>query len=166
MGQIEAVIENNLITPLITLLRTGEFDVKKEAAWAISNLTSGGNDNQINYLVHQGAIPPLCALFTWANSRIVTVALEGIESILRVGANEAAKTGGRNHHADFVEECGAVDKLEALQQMENVEVEIYEKAAFLVKKYFDGVHVANGSELENNFEFNAGNKQGGKDFNF
>lgn len=165
--QIEAVIENSMIQPLVTLLRTGEFDVKKEAAWAISNLTSGGNDNQIKYLVHQGAIPPLCALFTSSNSRIVMVALEGIENILRVGSNEAAKTGARNRHADLVEECGAVDKLEALQQMENVEVEIYEKAAFLVKKYFDGVHVANGSELTSNFEFNAaGKQQGGGDFNF
>merc|ERR1712173_3527 len=127
MGQIEAVIENNLITPLVTLLRTGEFDVKKEAALAVSNLSSGGNDNQVKFLVHQQAIPPLCALFTSTNSRIVLVALEGIENILRVGANEAGKTGGRNRHADLVEECGAVDKLEALQQMENVEVEIYEK---------------------------------------
>merc|ERR1719220_3039488 len=153
--QIEAVIGNSMIQPLVTLLRTGEFDVKKEAAWAISNLTSGGNDNQIKYLVHQGAIPPLCDLFTSTNSRIVMVALEGIENILRVGQNEAANTGGVNHFAELVEECGAVDKLEALQQMENVEVEIYEKAAFLVKKYFDGVHVANGSEMSGAFGFNA-----------
>merc|ERR1719320_485958 len=94
--QIEAVIENSMIQPLVTLLRTGEFDVKKEAAWAISNLTSGGNDNQIKYLVHQGAIPPLCDLFTSKNSRIVMVALEGIENILRVGANESAREGGVN----------------------------------------------------------------------
>jgi len=159
--QIEAVIGNSMIQPLVTLLRTGEFDVKKEAAWAISNLTSGGNDNQIKYLVHQGAIEPLCALFVSTNSRIVLVALEGIENILRVGQNEASKTGNRNRHADLVEECGAVDKLEALQQMENVEVEIYEKAAFLVKKYFDGVHVANGADMGGAFEFNAKNGGGG-----
>merc|ERR1719471_606363 len=153
--QIEAVIGNSVIQPLVTLLRTGEFDVKKEAAWAISNLTSGGSDSQIKYLVHQGAIPPLCALFGSTNNRIVLVALEGIENILRVGQNEANKTGSRNRHADLVEECGAVDKLEALQQMENVEVEIYEKAALLVKKYFDGVHVVNGSELAGGFGFNS-----------
>jgi len=164
--QIEAVIENSIIHPLVTLLRTGAFDVKKEAAWAVSNLTSGGNDNQIKYLVHQGVIPPLCDLFLASNSRIVMVALEGIENILRVGANEAAKTNGRNRNADLVEECGAVDKLEALQQMENIEVEIYEKAAFLVKKYFDGVHVANGSDLTNNFEFNTKSSTQTGDFNF
>lgn len=152
--QIEAVIENNMIQPLTALLRTGEFDVKKEAAWAISNLTSGGNDAQIKFLVHQQAIPPLCALFASTNSRIVLVALEGIENILRVGANEAQKTNGRNQYALYVEECGGVDQLELLQQMENVEVEIYEKAAHLVKKYFDGVHITTTNEENAGFEFN------------
>lgn len=155
--QIEAVIENNMIQPLATLLRTGEFDVKKEAAWAISNLTSGGNDAQIKFLVHQQAIPPLCALFTSTNSRIVMVALEGIENILRVGQNEASKTNGPNRFAELVEECGGVDKLEILQQMENVEVEIYEKAAHLVKKYFDGVHVTTATEDSTAFEFSQFN---------
>jgi len=155
--QIESVIENNMIQPLTALLRTGEFDVKKEAAWAISNLTSGGNDAQIKFLVHQQAIPPLCALFSSTNSRIVLVALEGIENILRVGASEAAKSSGRNQYAQYVEECGGVDQLEVLQQLENVEVEIYEKAAHLVKKYFDGVHIT--TTEENGFEFNNNFKQ-------
>jgi len=153
--QIEAVIENNLITPLITLLRTGEFDVKKEAAWAVSNLSSGGNDNQVKFLVHQQAIPPLCALFTSTNSRIVLVALEGIENILRVGQNEAANTGGVNHFAELVEECGGVGKLENLQQAENIEVELYEKAGQIVKNYFDGVHVTTATNEPQGFnEFN------------
>merc|ERR1719411_1378917 len=162
--QIEAVLQNSMIQPLVTLLRTGEFDVKKEAAWAISNLTSGGNDVQIKFLVHQQAIPPLCALFGSSNSRIVMVALEGIENILRVGANEASKNpDGRNRHADLVEECNGVDKLEALQSKEDVEVEIYEKAAFLVKKYFDGVNMDNAGPEDANFEFNdqqAANRTG------
>merc|ERR1712048_1188979 len=131
--QIEAVIENSMIQPLVTLLRTGEFDVKKEAAWAVSNLSSGGNDNQVKFLVHQQAIPPLCALFTSTNNRIVLVALEGIENILRVGQNEAAKNGGTNHFAELVEECGGVSKLEVLKKAENIEVELYEKAGSIVQ---------------------------------
>lgn len=38
-----------MIGPIINLLQTAEFDIKKEAAWAISNLTSGGNHDQIKY---------------------------------------------------------------------------------------------------------------------
>merc|ERR1719220_226372 len=153
--QIEAVIGNSMIQPLVTLLRTGEFDVKKEAAWAISNLTSGGNDNQIKYLVHQGAIPPLCDLFTSTNSRIVMVALEGIENILRVGQNEAAKENARNRYADLVEECRGVEKLEKIHQIESIEVELYEKAGQIVKNYFDGVHVTTATNEPQGFnEFN------------
>ncbi|KAI7739892.1 hypothetical protein M8C21_026816, partial [Ambrosia artemisiifolia] len=43
------VIEAGLIAPLVNLLQTAEFDIKKEAAWAISNATSGGTNEQINF---------------------------------------------------------------------------------------------------------------------
>ena len=62
--QIQAVIDSTIIPPLISLLAHAEFDIKKEAAWAISNATSGGTADQIRYLVHQGAIKPLCDLLT------------------------------------------------------------------------------------------------------
>jgi importin subunit alpha-1 len=48
---IQAVVESGLIPPLIALLATAEFDIKKEAAWAVSNATSGGSHEQIKYLV-------------------------------------------------------------------------------------------------------------------
>jgi hypothetical protein len=41
--QIQAVYETGLVSPLVHLLGHAEFDIKKEAAWAISNATSGGN---------------------------------------------------------------------------------------------------------------------------
>lgn len=43
----QAVIEAHIILPLIQLLQQAEFDIKKEAAWAISNATSGGSPEQI-----------------------------------------------------------------------------------------------------------------------
>merc|ERR1719183_1149519 len=88
--QIQAIIESNIIPPLVYLLQHAEFDIKKEAAWAISNATSGGTHQQIKYLVEQGAIKPLCDLIVCSDARIVTVALEGLENILKVG--EAMKT--------------------------------------------------------------------------
>ena len=42
--QIQAVIENNCLPPLIEVLTHGDFKSKKESAWAITNLTSGNND--------------------------------------------------------------------------------------------------------------------------
>ena len=52
---------------------------------AISNATSGGTADQIKYLVSQGGIKPLCDLLSCSDARIVTVALEGLENILKVG---------------------------------------------------------------------------------
>ncbi len=86
--QIQAVLDANLLSPLIHLLATAEFDIKKEAAWAISNATSGGTADQIRQLVQSGCIKPLCELLTVNDARIITVALEGLENILKVGQTE------------------------------------------------------------------------------
>ena len=45
---LQAVIEANIISPLVHLLQNAEFDIKK-GAWAISNATSGGTRDQIKY---------------------------------------------------------------------------------------------------------------------
>ena len=81
---MQAVIENNIIPPLVHLLATAEFDIRKESAWAISNATSGGSHEQIKYLVRAGCIKPLCDLLDCSDVRIITVALEGLENILKV----------------------------------------------------------------------------------
>ena len=73
----------DLVVPLVHMLSEAEFDIKKEAAWAISNATSGGRAEQIHTLVQAGAIRPLCDLLTCSDPRIITVALEGIENILK-----------------------------------------------------------------------------------
>lgn len=133
--QIQAVIDAHIFPPLINLLRSAEFDIQKEAAWAISNATSGGRDSQIKYLVEIGVIPPLCELFRCMEPRIVLVALEGIENILRVGQQEAKQTGGENKYAEMVEECGGLALLEDLQRHNNEE--IYQKAQRILINYFN-----------------------------
>ena len=77
-------MDAGIIPPLVELLQNAEFDIKKEAAWAISNATSGGTPEQIKFLVDAGCIPPLCDLLTTFDPRVITVALEGLENILKV----------------------------------------------------------------------------------
>jgi len=129
------VIEANLIQPLVLILRTAEFDIQKEAAWAISNATSGGTDDQLRYLVGQGVIAPMCELFKCPDPKIVLVAMEGIENILRVGKKDAPKYNNVNQYAENVEQCGGLDLLEALQRHDNEE--IYDKAVKILKDYFE-----------------------------
>lgn len=133
--QINAVIEANIIPPLIQILTNADFDVKKEAAWAISNATSGGTPIQIKYLVEQGCIEPLCSLLTVHDARIVSVALEGLENILRVGQKEKDTSGAEfNEYARSIEAVAGLDKIEGLQQHSNQEV--YEKAVRILEVFF------------------------------
>jgi len=136
--QIEAVIKNNLFQPVIHLLQRGEFDVKKEAAWAVSNATSGGSAEQIRYLVTLDVIPSLCDLFNSNNIKVIMVALEGLENILKVGEADKVQTHGRNLFAEKVEECGGLDLLESLQTVDMVGDEIYERLILIIRKFFGG----------------------------
>merc|ERR1712173_357566 len=136
--QIEAVLQNSLFQPVIALLQKGEFDVKKEAAWAISNATSGGNVQQIRYLVNLNCIQPLCALLNPNNNKVIMVALEGLENILRVGEADKAQTGGTNLYATKVEEAKGLDYMESLQGVQDLEQEIYDRLVLMVSKYFGG----------------------------
>ncbi|XP_023765658.1 importin subunit alpha-1a [Lactuca sativa] len=134
--QIQAVIEAGLIGPLVNLLQTAEFDIKKEAAWAISNATSGGNNEQIKYLVSQGCIKPLCDLLACPDPRIVTVCLEGLENILKVGEVEKnlGQSGDVNFYAQLIDEAEGLEKIENLQSHDNNE--IYEKAVKILETYW------------------------------
>lgn len=135
--QIQSVIDANLLVPLVNLLSTAEFDIKKEAAWAVSNATSGGTEQQLRLLVQCGCIKPLCELLTVNDVRIVTVALEGLENILKVGeqAKKMPGSNGINPYAQMVEDAEGLDKIESLQDHENEE--LYEKAVHILETYFD-----------------------------
>lgn len=133
--QIQRVIEANLIPPLVTMLREESFDIQKEAAWAISNATSGGNPAQIRFLAETGVIPALCGLFSCTDPKIVMVALEGIENILRAGKRESAKSCSVNPYTDAIEECGGLDGLEILQRHDNEE--IYDRAVRVLREHFE-----------------------------
>lgn len=82
-----------------------EFKTRKEAAWAITNAASGGSTDQIRYLVQLSCIPPLCDLLTVMDSKIVQVALNGLEHILRAGDQEAKQHGITNSYSVLIEEC-------------------------------------------------------------
>ena len=135
-GQIQAVLDANVIPPLIQLLLNAEFDIKKEAAWAISNTTSGGSPEQLRHLVQCGCIKPLCDLLTCSDARIITVALEGLENILKVGEKDAKSSNQLNQYATLIEESEGLDKIEQLQNHQNNE--IYEKALKILEVYFGG----------------------------
>lgn len=132
--QIQTVIDTNIIPCLINVLSTAEFKTRKEAAWAITNATSGGTQEQIMYIASQDAVRPLCDLLSMMDSKIILVALNGIENILRAGEAIIKDYGGQNMYSIQVEECFGLDKIEHLQEHENEE--IYHKAYEIIETYF------------------------------
>jgi len=115
-------------------MTAADFKIRKEGAWAITNATSGGTPQQIKYLVQRGCIKPMCDLLTSLDTRIIMVALNGLENILREGQKEAIETGV-NEYALMVEECGGLDNIESLQGHDNEE--IYQKTFDLVDHFFN-----------------------------
>ena len=136
--QIQSIIDANVIPPLINILQNADFKTKKEACWAISNATSGGLQEpaQIRYLVQQGCIKPMCDLLNSMDNKIIQVALDGLENILKVGEldKEAQGPGGLNAYAQFVEEAGGMHAIHNLQHHENLE--IYKKSFSIMDTYF------------------------------
>jgi importin subunit alpha-6/7 len=127
--QIQSVIDNNIIPPLIHLLANATFDIQKEAAWAFSNAAAYGSCAQIQFLVQQGCISPLCELLTTSDADVVSCVLFGLENIL-------IESERADLEEIFVRICKAdgVKKIEDLQQHERADVR--EQAAKLVGAYF------------------------------
>lgn len=175
-SQIQAVIDAGIIAPLINLLANGDFKTRKEACWAISNATSGGlqKPDQIRYLVSQGCIKPLCDLLACPDNKIIQVALDGLENILKVGDmdKEAGQPGEArvNRYALFIEEAGGMEKIHDCQN--NANEEIYMKAYNIIEKYFSDEDEAGGDieelapqQTQTGFALGTGQQQPGG-FNF
>ncbi|KAI9905456.1 hypothetical protein PsorP6_013641 [Peronosclerospora sorghi] len=139
--QIQCIIDADIFPSLISFVSTAEFDIRKEAAWAVSNATSGGSVKQIMHLVSLGCIKPLCDLLEVKDAKVVIVALEGLENILRVG--EMQKTNDINDIATMIDEADGVTKIQALQYHANED--IYVKSLKIVETYFNGEEDAEDS---------------------
>lgn len=164
-SQIQAVIDKGLFPDLIDIINRAEVRTRKEAAWAITNATSGGSSEQIDYLVGCGAIQALCGLLSVVDNKMIQVAMNGLENMLKAGQSQAGQSGvdeGVNKYVVMVEECGGLDKIEFLQSHENPE--IYQRAYSLIEKYFGNEDTDTNIDpvvdaANQQYQFNAENKQ-------
>ncbi|XP_030748012.1 importin subunit alpha-3 [Sitophilus oryzae] len=129
-NQVQAVINAGLLPNIIYNLSKGDFQTQKEAAWAISNLTIGGTREQVARLLQEGAIPPFCDLLNCKDPTVIQVVLDGINNMLKMAGPEV------EHLCTMIEECNGLDKIEALQNHENIE--IYKLAYDIIEQYFSG----------------------------
>ncbi len=130
-GQIESVIAAGLVKPLVELMADAQFEIKREAAWAIVNILLGGTEAHVRCVAEMGAIPAVCDILDCGESRIISVALDGLEVILEVGAMDVEY--GTPFYTVF-EEAGGIEKLEMLQ--DNEDDNVYQKAAAILTRFF------------------------------
>lgn len=130
----KAVFDANIFPKLIEILSKGENKTRKEAAWAVVNATSSGTPEQIRYLVDLNVIPPLCELLSIVDTKIVEVALNGLDNILKLGQQDSRNHDGNNPYALKIEECNGLDRIEFLQSHSNEK--IYKKAFQIIETFF------------------------------
>lgn len=161
-SQVKALVNTSNLLPqvLLQVSPSSEWDVRKEAAWVISNIATGGSKSDVIKLIEINAIEPLCDLLSVSEVRILLIALEALDSMLKHG--EAAKM----NCTLLVDEAEGVDKLELLQEHENEEV--YEKSVKILETYFGGEEdiesenvAPQGNMNSNTFSFGVANTQCG-----
>ena len=130
---IQKCIDIGLIKNLIQLTMTDASDIRKEAVWALSNATSQGTTDQFRYFVEQGMMQALGTVLQIQDPKVITVALEGINYILKAG-QQLISEGGENPYAVVAEQSSLMDTLEGLQFHENQKV--YEKAVQILEQHF------------------------------
>uniref|UniRef100_A0A4W3I3T9 Karyopherin alpha 3 (importin alpha 4) n=1 Tax=Callorhinchus milii TaxID=7868 RepID=A0A4W3I3T9_CALMI len=155
----------NLLThPKEKINKVGDFGTQKEAAWAISNLTISGKKEQVEYLVQQNVIPPFCKLLGVKDPQVIQVVLDGLNNILKVAGSDT------NTLVEMIEECGGLEKIEALQQHENED--IYKLAYEIIDHYFCGDEIDEDPSLipettpSGTFNFDPTADLQTKEFNF
>jgi len=126
--QIQTVIECGLIPLIIHHLAKSEFLTQREAAWAVTNMTISGSKAQIQYLVENGVIEPMCNLLSVKDTQVVQVVLDGLTNILKNAGSNVFVVAGE------IEKCNGLDKIEQLQSHENED--IYKLAYDLIDNYF------------------------------
>ncbi|KAI0218948.1 hypothetical protein L0F63_003096 [Massospora cicadina] len=167
-----AVVESGLFAPLVSILINDDFKTQKEACWAISNATTClvQRSDLMDAIVSFGVIQPLCDILTCTDAKILQVALDAIENILKTGEYARAHHG-YNPYVPMVEEARGIDRLNELQT--HGLSDIFQKAFNILETYFkdqddmDGMDDAMGGQIDEatgKFAFDASMPQGGFSF--
>lgn len=114
--QVKAVIDADIIPQLISILKSNcEWDVKKEAGWAIANAIEHASVENIKYLVKMKCVKPLCEILQCQDDQLVVAVLGGLKNIL-VSGQRLQTQGEKLFYARQIYEAGGVDSIIELKE--------------------------------------------------
>jgi hypothetical protein len=120
---------NGIPKRIIEMAIYGNFDIRREAVYTISNILTTGQFHETKIMVQEDALKALSSsLELKQDSRMLIAAMEALETIFEYDAKF-----NQNYCVLFDEEKG-IDKLEELQQ-HSID-EVYEKASAIITLYF------------------------------
>ncbi|CAD0206845.1 unnamed protein product [Chrysodeixis includens] len=153
--QIQRAIDQQVLVHLIHVLANEDIKCQKEAAWAITNLCLGGTPEQLDALISAGFLEPYCLLLASPDHKAVCVVLDGLTNLLQA----AVKFGQVEALCLKLEEIGALDQIENLQQHENEQV--YKKTLHILDTYFAEQEdpTAQPTQTEEEFQFGTNQQQ-------
>ncbi|XP_049883840.1 importin subunit alpha-1-like [Pectinophora gossypiella] len=158
--QIQAALDGGAAGHLLHVLTYEDIKCQKEAAWAITNVCLGGTPEQLDTLLSAGFLEPYCALLAAPDQRALTVVLDGLAHLLQA----AVKYGQVEPLCLKLEEIGALDQMEALQQHENEEV--YKKTVAILDTYFADQEDQTGQPAKTEQEYQFGTNPQDNQINF
>ena len=112
--QIQQIIDCGILDKLILLILNDDFEIKREALWALANTTLNSTPQQYLYMAEHNALSALTAMLTQPDIKTLIFALEGIENFLKNGKIHFLDERGENKFTIMLELCGGVDRLESL----------------------------------------------------
>ena len=109
--QVAGLVQcSQLLQQVIETAANDDWEVRKEAAWVISNICSSGAVPHIAEIVKLGALEVLVSLLHVPDTKIIVVALEALECVLSKGGEESA-------YRVKIAELGGVSLLEGLEEV-------------------------------------------------
>lgn len=134
--QIELLVTHPIFRLIVEASKDPDFEIKKEAVWALSNATHVKNVSLLMRMVKLGIFDRMVESLQHQDSRILLMALEGVNNLLRAGKEVmlGEKNSGFNELAVRFDEMGGLNRLEDLQTHPNAKV--YNKVVAIMDEHF------------------------------
>ncbi|XP_072178391.1 importin subunit alpha-5-like [Diadema setosum] len=136
---LQALIDSKVVPHAIKLHGIAGPKTLCETLRIITNIINKGTADHVRYLVAQGGVAGLCQVLDrellLEQESFSGAWLHAMERILRIGQEDATRSGTGNAHAQMVQKSAGVEKLTALKEGAKGE-ETRSRIETLLKTYF------------------------------